>query len=241
MALSSSSCTTSRRPSRRGTEHRRRQGLRDQLPRDPRPPRPLSADARTALGAGHRGRRHDRGRPSRPRPRPPPAAGTRSRSSLDDQWTFDLPEGASFEEGAAFLMAYLTAWIPLTRQVARRPRHARPRPCGRRRGRERGGRRRCAISGPRWSQPSARSAKAELPLSLGAIQRRHVRPARRRSVRSTSSSTRSVARCSRTRSRCCVLSARSSRSASPPAPGPPSIRRCSSAETSGCRASTSAG
>jgi NADPH:quinone reductase len=28
-----------------------------------------------------------------------------------------LPEGASFEEGAAFLMTYLTAYIPLTRQV----------------------------------------------------------------------------------------------------------------------------
>ncbi len=28
-----------------------------------------------------------------------------------------LPEGASFEEGAAFLMTFLTAYIPLTRQV----------------------------------------------------------------------------------------------------------------------------
>jgi NADPH2:quinone reductase len=28
-----------------------------------------------------------------------------------------LPDGASFEEGASFLMAFLTAWIPLTRQV----------------------------------------------------------------------------------------------------------------------------
>jgi NADPH2:quinone reductase len=28
-----------------------------------------------------------------------------------------LPDGASFEEGAAFLMTYLTAFIPLTRQV----------------------------------------------------------------------------------------------------------------------------
>jgi NADPH:quinone reductase len=28
-----------------------------------------------------------------------------------------LPDGASFEEGASFLMTYLTAWIPLTRQV----------------------------------------------------------------------------------------------------------------------------
>ncbi len=30
---------------------------------------------------------------------------------------FDLPERATFEQGAAFLLAFLTAWIPLTRQV----------------------------------------------------------------------------------------------------------------------------
>jgi len=36
---------------------------------------------------------------------------------LDGNWAFDLPEGASFEEGASFLTAYLTAWIPLTRQA----------------------------------------------------------------------------------------------------------------------------
>ena len=35
----------------------------------------------------------------------------------EDDWTFDLPESASFEDGAAFLLAFLTAWIPLTRQV----------------------------------------------------------------------------------------------------------------------------
>jgi NADPH2:quinone reductase len=32
-----------------------------------------------------------------------------------------LPEGASFEEGASFLMTFLTAWIPLTRQVRVEP------------------------------------------------------------------------------------------------------------------------
>lgn len=37
-------------------------------------------------------------------------------AALDEQWLFELPEQASFEQGAAFLMAYLTAWIPLTRQ-----------------------------------------------------------------------------------------------------------------------------
>jgi NADPH2:quinone reductase len=43
-------------------------------------------------------------------------------AALDEQWLFDLPAGASFEQGAAFLMAYLTAWIPLTRQVVIHPR-----------------------------------------------------------------------------------------------------------------------
>jgi len=35
----------------------------------------------------------------------------------DADWVFDLPEHASFEQGAAFLLAFLTAWIPLTRQA----------------------------------------------------------------------------------------------------------------------------
>jgi NADPH:quinone reductase len=40
---------------------------------------------------------------------------------LDEGMLFDLPEGASFEQGAAFLLAYLTAWIPLTRQASIHP------------------------------------------------------------------------------------------------------------------------
>ncbi|HEY7731715.1 MAG TPA: NADPH:quinone oxidoreductase family protein [Gaiellaceae bacterium] len=43
--------------------------------------------------------------------------GYAERVPLDEQWLFELPDGASFEEGAAFLMAFLTAWIPLTRQA----------------------------------------------------------------------------------------------------------------------------
>jgi NADPH2:quinone reductase len=35
----------------------------------------------------------------------------------EDDWLFDLPDGVGFEEGAAFLLAFLTAWIPLTRQA----------------------------------------------------------------------------------------------------------------------------
>jgi NADPH:quinone reductase len=37
--------------------------------------------------------------------------------AVDDEWLFDLPDDASFEDGAAFLMAFLTAWLPLTRQA----------------------------------------------------------------------------------------------------------------------------
>jgi len=43
--------------------------------------------------------------------------GYAERVVVDDEWLFDLPESASFEEGAAFLMAFLTAWLPLTRQA----------------------------------------------------------------------------------------------------------------------------
>ena len=32
-------------------------------------------------------------------------------------WVVPLPDGASFAEGAAFLMTFLTAWIPLVRQA----------------------------------------------------------------------------------------------------------------------------
>jgi NADPH2:quinone reductase len=39
----------------------------------------------------------------------------------DDQWIFDLPDAASYAEGAAFLTTYLTAWIPFTRQVRLHP------------------------------------------------------------------------------------------------------------------------
>jgi NADPH2:quinone reductase len=41
--------------------------------------------------------------------------GYAERVAVDPQWTFPLPDGAGFEEGAAFLMAYLTAWMPLRR------------------------------------------------------------------------------------------------------------------------------
>ena len=41
------------------------------------------------------------------------AGGYAERVAADPQWTFDLPDGASFDAGAAFLTTYLTAYIPL--------------------------------------------------------------------------------------------------------------------------------
>jgi NADPH:quinone reductase len=47
--------------------------------------------------------------------------GYAERAVVPDDWLLELPEGASFEEGAAFPIAFLTAWIPLTRQATVRP------------------------------------------------------------------------------------------------------------------------
>lgn len=43
--------------------------------------------------------------------------GYAERVAVDPRWLLSLPEGASFAEGAAFPMAFLTAWIPLTELV----------------------------------------------------------------------------------------------------------------------------
>lgn len=43
--------------------------------------------------------------------------GYAERVVADGEWIFDLPEGASYAEGAALLTTYLTAWIPLARQA----------------------------------------------------------------------------------------------------------------------------
>jgi len=47
--------------------------------------------------------------------------GFAERAVAEREWMFDLPDTASYEEGAAFLLAYLTAWIPLTRQAPLQP------------------------------------------------------------------------------------------------------------------------
>lgn len=43
------------------------------------------------------------------------------RAAVPDAWLFDLPAAADYVEGASFLMAFLTAWIPMTRQAPVRP------------------------------------------------------------------------------------------------------------------------
>jgi len=43
--------------------------------------------------------------------------GYAQRAVVDEDWLFDLPDDAGFEHGAAFLLAFLTAWLPLTRQA----------------------------------------------------------------------------------------------------------------------------
>jgi NADPH2:quinone reductase len=45
------------------------------------------------------------------------AGGYAERVESDPQWTFPLPDNASYAAGASFLTTYLTAWIPLTQQT----------------------------------------------------------------------------------------------------------------------------
>ena len=49
------------------------------------------------------------------------AGGFAERVAVDPDWTFDLPDGVSFEQGAAFLMTYVTAWIPLVKRLRIEP------------------------------------------------------------------------------------------------------------------------
>jgi NADPH2:quinone reductase len=48
---------------------------------------------------------------------PRAAGGYAERVEVDPQWTFALPDNASFAAGASFLTTYLTAYVPLQRQV----------------------------------------------------------------------------------------------------------------------------
>ena len=49
------------------------------------------------------------------------SGGYADRVAVDPEWTFPLPDNASFAAGASFLMTYLTAYIPLHRQVRVKP------------------------------------------------------------------------------------------------------------------------
>jgi NADPH:quinone reductase len=51
----------------------------------------------------------------------PPGGGYAEVVAVDPALLVPLPDGASFEEGASFLLTFLTAWIPLTRQVRIEP------------------------------------------------------------------------------------------------------------------------
>jgi NADPH:quinone reductase len=45
------------------------------------------------------------------------AGGYAERAAVERRWLFPLPAGGSFAEGAAFPLAFLTSWIPLTQLV----------------------------------------------------------------------------------------------------------------------------
>lgn len=47
----------------------------------------------------------------------PSGGGYAEKVAVDERLLVPLPDSASFEEGAGFLLTFLTAWIPLTRQV----------------------------------------------------------------------------------------------------------------------------
>ncbi len=47
----------------------------------------------------------------------PRSGGYAELAAVDEKWLVPLPDGASYAEGAAFLMAFLTAYLPLTKQA----------------------------------------------------------------------------------------------------------------------------
>ena len=173
---------------------------------------------------------------------PPAAAATRSSAAVDrGARSCRCPTGRASPRAPSFLLTFLTAYIPLTRQVALRA------------GRDAcscyaaaGGVGTAAIQVARALGASVVAAvgsaeKLDVCRELGAEEayvydelpdgpagRRRRRPRRRRAVR-------------RVASRGSGRSASSSRSATPAGSGPSSSRRTSSAATSASRASTSAG
>jgi NADPH2:quinone reductase len=51
----------------------------------------------------------------------PRSGGYAELAAVDEKWLVPLPDGASYAEGAAFLMAFLTAYLPLTKQARVEP------------------------------------------------------------------------------------------------------------------------
>ena len=191
----------------------------------------------TILGAEVAGR--DGGRPARHRA----ADRRRLRGARRCRRSATVPaarRARPFAEGAAFLLTYLTAWIPLTRQVRARagPDGARARRLGRRRLRRdpdrAAPRRACRRHGEHRGEAALRR-RGRAPRGVRLRRVRRARAARPRS------SIRSAARVHGERSRRSRRSGRSSPSATPAAGGRSSTRPCSSAGTSASRASTSAG
>ena len=96
--------------------------------------------------------------------------GYAERVAVDRRWLLPLPAGASFAEGAAFPMAFLTAWIPLTQLLKVALRRARPRDRGGGRGRHGGDPARAGPQRPAASPPSAARRSSSSPRSLGAVE-----------------------------------------------------------------------
>src|SRR5439155_582467 len=44
--------------------------------------------------------------------------GFAEQAAVDRYWLFPVPEGGTFAQAASFLMPFLTAWLPLTRQAS---------------------------------------------------------------------------------------------------------------------------
>ena len=152
--------------------------------------------------------------------------------AVDAERLIPLPDGASFAEGASFLLTFLTAWIPLTRQVRLEPgqtvlvhagsggvgtaaiqvaRHL--------------GARVVATASTEEKRPLLRRARRRGGVRLRRVRRGREAGRRHRPRRRRSSSRRASASCRRW--------ARSSASATPAAGGRSSTRRCSSGRNVG--------
>ena len=159
--------------------------------------------------------------------------------AVEESLLVPLPDGASFEEGASFLLTFLTAWIPLTRQLPSVEGRDGPGARRRRWGGHRGDPGRSAPRRPRAgdrehggeAQPRARARRRgglRLRRARGRARRRRARPGRRRGVRRLDRAARAARRRRRARLRGRLVGSRST-------------PRRSSAATSACSASTSGG